>query len=328
MKNSTKTNTIISLSILSILLSAILINPIWVLFVVSGFLLGISIHLIIENSRIRHYIISGIKRILLFLFVLFLGILVILTAFTSGWLKLNIDTSEMPVPIIQKVRYSSNISYRPENWIIEHKVIFEESLIDSILKDQSLYKVSLKGETDSIYLKSLKKEPDIKIHQTKKLISISKLMSINGWKLSGIVNGKLQHIKIDRTPISLRIIPAYSYNNISIPVIKYENLILIPDENSEVILDVPKQIVIDTFPKYYSRIDLFEDNRERLVIPLIFKTEKEHTLKIKLLNLLFRNRLGRNIVNASFYAPVKWLFLALIAIFADQIRKRILVPIA
>lgn len=116
---------------------------------------------------------------------------------------------------------------------------------------------------------------------------------------------------------------------LEVPRVSYLGLILWARPGSRVELDLPRHFLVTTFPPLESTVDLVDARRrERTSIPVTMAAGDPREIRLKVLHPLLRHGVGESLTRASILAPVKWAVLALMAIFAEQIKRRLLVPLA
>lgn len=198
-------------------------------------------------------------------------------------------------PYIERIQYSGHIIYVPENkvWKIQDEILIDKSFLEEI--------------QDSLFSQ--------------------------GWETAGVINEKTVLTLQREQQASVRWFPFHTTNLISMPKLKYSDFILLPNDDSYVVLDAPKHMVAITYPYYFLRVDLLQENKEQFTIPLSQRTillslgsTDRFTIRIQVLNPLFHHRIIRAIVQAVVWPPLKWILLALCAVFAEQIKRDILAP--
>jgi hypothetical protein len=116
---------------------------------------------------------------------------------------------------------------------------------------------------------------------------------------------------------------------LDVPRVSYLGLVLWARPGSRVELDLPRHFLVTTFPPLESTVDLVDARRwERTSIPVTIAAGDSREIRLKVLHPLLRHGVGESVTRASILAPVKWAVLALVAIFAEQIKRRLLVPLA
>lgn len=285
--------------IVAAVLLLVLISPSWGLFAIIGF----SIGFIIRSSIIAFVRYRKLARYVVVVVLLITGLAVVILFIAP------LPMYRIVLPQIESVRYSGHMIYSHTDnlWKINEEIQIDEERIEVALQKQVRYKLS---ETS----------------KQRQSPTVADMMSSHGWDASGMIDRKLRFSRQRKQAASIRWFPVYTINTISIPVIKHHDLILRPDNQSQVMLDVPKQMVAITYPSYSSRVDLLKDNREQLTIPITLASEDEFTLRIQVVSRLFRNPVGQTIIKVSIWSPIKWIIFLLCAIFAEQIKKGILIP--
>lgn len=293
-------NIYLKLIIFAAVLMLMLINLSWGLFAVVGFSIGIAIRSFIAFLHFRKLT----RHVLVLLAVLIITGLIIWTLPIPMGVFYKLSLSQ-----IENIKYSVHIIYLPKGnlWEINEEIQIDKKRIEELLQEQIRYKW-----------------PGTPKQQQSP--TVANVMSSHGWETSGMMNGKLKFTRQRKQPASVRWFPVYTTNTIFIPEIKLYDLIIRPDNESQVILEAPKQMVAITYPYYSSRVDLLKGNREQLVIPIALASEDRFTLRIQVLSPLFRNRVGKTIIQASIWSPIRWIILALCLIFAEQIKRGILIP--
>lgn len=214
------------------------------------------------------------------------------------------------IPRIESIRYSGNVEYSPDSelWLITDEVqIPSEKSVNDLLTDQ--FRLDSRNGVGAQKVKTL-----------------TELMLLYGWNDGGAVDDSRLFTRKRTQPAITRWMSVRTTNVITLPEIRYRYLILRPTANSKLVLVAPKYTVGKTRPSYVSRSDLPGDS-EVLTIPTDFQVENVPRLEVELLSPLLRSELGNELVQASIWTPVKWILLALCAIFGDQIRRGILIPL-
>jgi len=281
----------------------------WILFKSIFFTIGIIICLTI--FLIFYYIFK--KYIgLVIIFIIGFSIGEYFASETMPWPILvpiyEVQQEEIRKPWIEEIKYSGSIIYfhKSNLWQINEEIQMDGERITKLLKILDRFNSSIQKQSPP---------------------SIDSIMSLYGWNSSGVINGKLRFTRQRKQPVSNRWFPVYSINTIFIPSIDYLGFFLTPDKESEILLEAPNNMVIRTYPQYLSRIELLMENKEQLTIPISLASEKGFSIRIQVLSPLFRNKLGHTLISVSIWSPIKWIVLALCLIFAEQIKKGILIPL-
>ncbi|MCJ7458666.1 MAG: hypothetical protein MUP17_06725 [candidate division Zixibacteria bacterium] len=291
------------LLILFVVLLLLLINSLWGLFAFFGFSIGLLIYTLLVYIR-SHSHKQYIRRLYISI-IFFVSVIFILLVRLQFQEMLYLRYPHLRV--IENITYLGRIIYFSDSdlWEINEEIQIDEKLVETLIKEISTsylskQRVLLTG--DSIFL-------------------------LKGWNSSGVIDGKLRFTKQRKQLALSRWFPFYKTDSIFIPTIKFLHLFLIPDDESRVTFDVPHDMIAITYPCYSSRVDLLKDNKEQLTIPINDASESGVTIRIKVLSPLLRNKVGKTLIKASIWSPIKWIILALCAIFAEQIKKGILIPL-
>lgn len=225
--------------------------------------------------------------------------------FIAFWLPFFMrSTTKAGRPWFHQINYSGHFKYVPESnqWEVHDEIQIDEKHLKETLQRW------------------------ISKDLTKELPALADVMISLGWEESGRINGKLRFTKQRKHPVSMSVFRLYTVDTLFIPVIKYDQYLLTPNDESQVILDVPKLTVANTYPLYSSRVDILRHNREQLTIPIARTSQGGYIIRTRLLHPLLSNKVGQIIIRTLFWSPFKWVILAICAIFAEQIRKGILIP--
>lgn len=162
-------------------------------------------------------------------------------------------------------------------------------------------------------------KPDTLVDQ-----KITEFIARDNWKYIGKIDDKLRFVQMRTEPAFYRWIPATKINIIpmlSIEIDYYSSIKA--NKHSKIKVHAPENMISNTYPPSQG-IDLLKKDLEEFDIYIGDQPE----LRIQVLSPIFRNRLGKEIIQASIWSPLKWIILAFCAIFAEQIRKSILIPVA
>lgn len=116
---------------------------------------------------------------------------------------------------------------------------------------------------------------------------------------------------------------------VRIPAVHYDGPVLWARPGSRVEIDLPRYFLVESFPPSEPAVDLLDPRGlERSVVPLTIGAGDPREVRLRVLHAALRNPVGVGLTQASLLAPVKWAALAFVAIFAEQIKVRMLLPLA
>lgn len=125
--------------------------------------------------------------------------------------------------------------------------------------------------------------------------------------------------------ISVRWFPLTTAARISFP-----NMSCVPSlrasRESKLSIYFPKYVVKNVFPHPDQRDEEVVGDRERIVVPVVFAGDEPPSVQIELMSVLVRNRAGMAVLDGAAWEPLKWILLALCAIFGEQIKTSVLIP--
>lgn len=283
-----------------------IMRPDYIVFVVVGFLLGF----VISCYRQLIGLLRCVKLKHIIRFIAIVVVLLIVGGILEYVLR-PMHIHKVAVKKVESVRHRMVCIYEPDNniWLIESEMVIANiERIDSLLNEDPLLKgFEILGE-------SVPKD-------------VYELMSICGWKHIKIVNGYPHFEKTMMQESSSRVLSVYSVDTIHLPKVGYRLLQLIPDEASDVVLEVPRYFVTRTYPHWLSRGEIPDENAERIVIPIGDRFEYLSEIKIEILSPLFRNAFCQKVVVDIIWPAIKWLVLFVCAIIVRDIVKKIIKPI-
>ena len=129
--------------------------------------------------------------------------------------------------------------------------------------------------------------------------------------------------------LSVSLTSRTSVVRLEVPRVEYDGPVLWARPGSRIDLDLPRHFVAATFPPAESTVDLLDPRGlERTRVPVTVAAGDDREVRIQVLHPALRNPVGESLTQASLLAPVKWAVLALVAIFAEQIKARLLLPLA
>ena|SRR2546422_2500401 len=292
------------LALLALIIAALL-WPIGALFVLSAFLVGLGVRFI--GRSIKSNVTSSHQRRFLAAITAASVVVVI------GVLRVLLTSGSKPSPggftILEKVHYNGQVQYLPEEHLL--KVRDELVLLDSVGLQKALQWRSRRSS------------------EKRRALKPSEFMETFGWTKGGSRDGNPLFFRERSETLRARLFSRITVNEIPIPFARYDGYLLLrPDDESALVLDVPKYLVSRTFPEESSRQDLLRDGHELIRIPLDRLAEDSATIRLEVLSPLLRNSVSKALATASIATPLKWIFVTLIAVFAEQIKGRVIIPLA
>jgi len=184
------------------------------------------------------------------------------------------------------------------------------------------YKCHIKYKDNAFYIID-----EFRVNSEEKKI-VNKLTRNSKWNIAGLIGQKIivqQHRII---PVRLALYSSSRIIAVQVPSMKIGKINYIPDINSSAMINVPKKMVVKTFPPYLKKTDNLAGNSEILIMSIKELPEGENTIRLKVVGNLYRNDLGNLIVQFSFWTPFRWLVFTMFFILSEQIKKDVLTPIA
>lgn len=155
---------------------------------------------------------------------------------------------------------------------------------------------------------------------------LSQILSSCGWQQQGAVGSMLHLIQRRMVKVRARWFPLQTVNEIALPKLWCQDIHLELDSSSRAVLSVPMFMVVRTLPAAASRKESLTGGTERLVLPLDFLPVEKPGLQLEVTSPPARNKFGSLLVEGAIWKPLRWLGLALSAIFSEQIKLGLLIP--
>ena len=153
---------------------------------------------------------------------------------------------------------------------------------------------------------------------------------IAGWDYEGEIDDNLIYKRISTQVIKRRWIPFRTINEFHFSDIRLildrNDIYLTPDSDSKIVLNAPEYLIAETFPVAESRQVSLTERIERILIHIPSYMQGGFDVQFEVISPLMSNKMGHSLLLASLFAPIKWTFFALCAIFAEQIKDGILIP--
>lgn len=299
-----KRNIVRVVAALAILL-LVFLNPAWIEFLIIG--LTVRVFWSNRHTAVARGIIYFVTGLALSVVSAVGAIFVLLTILLAAVLFLNSCTTTAPGPNYESVEYRAHIAYisASNTFSVKDEVIIQsEERVNRIFRPPWAH-ISTHGKPVS---------------------NLEELMATKGWAYAGDIDGKPIYSRLREQKASCGWLSAYTINDISIPQVSHENMILEPNEHSKVFLDVPKHLIVSTFPSSTPQ-DRLKGGRELFVINVSSPVHAYPNLEMGVAHPALRNEVGASLIRTSLWTPVYWTVAALLLIFSKQIELGILMPL-
>lgn len=288
--------------VLAILLLAFL-NPAWSLFLITG--LTIRVAWSNRHTEVVKGILNSVTGLILVVISFVTGIYVLWLFLLVVAFLLNSCASRSG-PTYESVEYKTHIEFNPTSntFLVNDEVIIaSEARINMTL--------SPPGMRSSVVERAA--------------LDFDGLMTSEGWAYAGTVNGKPKYSRRREQEALCSWFSSYTVNDISIPQVSHENIVLVPDEQSKIFLDVPKHLILSTFPSSTPQ-SLLKGGRELFEINMTSSVRAHPNLEVGVVHPALRTEVGISLIKTSIWTPVYWAVAALLLIFSKQIELGILMP--
>lgn len=194
-----------------------------------------------------------------------------------------------------EVHYAGKASIEKSDWAIKHEI--------TIATEQTTYSLEQENHGDN-YI------------QTKQALEQC------GWKEE--VEGTFSILSTQS--VASRWVPFKTVNTIAFPQMRCAGMLFASDTTSSFTLSVPRFEIAKTDPVPKTRAERLVGEEETIVLPISFNWEQHPTVQVQVVSPILRNRLGDLFLSGAAWEPIKWAVLVACGLFADQIKKGLIVP--
>lgn len=208
----------------------------------------------------------------------------------SVWLLTKIGS---PRPFT--VHYAGTTSIKGQEWVTKHVISVPDKLIasDADTDKQAVAYPRTKAELEAC-----------------------------GWKEEII--GTFS--KISDQPIASRWLPFKTLNALNFPAMSCQDMIFDSDATSSLTLTAPRFEIAKTDPDPKSRTEKLDGDNEVIILPIEFRWDVVPAVQLQLISPLLRSRIGDLLLSGAAWEPIKWILLVVCGLFAEQIKKGLIVP--
>jgi hypothetical protein len=194
-----------------------------------------------------------------------------------------------------EVHYTGKASIEKSDWAIKHEI--------TIAKEQTEYSLGQESQGDKYILTK---------HALEKC----------GWKEE--VEGTFSILSTQ--PVASRWVPFKTVDSITFPQMRCADMLFASDTTSSFTLSVPRFEIAKTDPVAKTRTERLVGEDETIVLPISFNWEQQAAVQVQVVSPILRNRLGDLFLSGAAWEPIKWAVLVVCGLFADQIKKGLIVP--
>jgi hypothetical protein len=194
-----------------------------------------------------------------------------------------------------EVHYTGKASIEKSDWAIKHEI--------TIAKEQTQYSLGQESQGD-------------------KYIMTKHALEQCGWKEE--VQGTFSILSTQ--PVASRWVPFKTVDSITFPQMRCADMLFASDTTSSFTLSAPRFEIAKTDPVAKTRTERLVGEGETIVLPISFNWEQQAAVQVQIVSPILRNRLGDLFLSGAAWEPIKWALLVVCGLFADQIKKGLIVP--
>ncbi len=285
-------------------------EPTWILFATGGVVAGLWVRRLVRYIR-------RFPRKAFYLGLVAACVLLALFTIPSFFIY---RMAVRNIPLFGRAKYSADISYVPvsDSWTVKDDLL----VLDTADIQRQLHELRYREA-----IRRMQQGGDLpKVHEDPG--ELARILSSCGWEQQGTVDSTLHMVQLRTIQLRTRWLPLHTIKDISLPVMSCQSICLNLDSASRAVLNIPKYMVVRTFPAISSRNEMLLGENERLVLPLDLSPGETAAVQLEVASPLARNKLGSLILKGAIWKPLNWIFLAFCGIFSEQIKKGLLIPAA
>jgi hypothetical protein len=203
--------------------------------------------------------------------------------------------SRIGAPRSVVVNYTGMGEYKAPNWELTHEIDFS---------------TNVPGVVDDL--------PHGIAHK-----SVRNLLNSCGW----VEPVQSHFVKRTTQRIEVRWFPVTTPNVLLFPEMSCKDLFFRASEDSRFVVKVPHYAIAKVYPEAITHDETVVDDMDSFVLPIRFGWNLAPTVQLEVIAPFMRNWVGAKLLSGALWEPLKWVVLAFCAIFGEQIKKGVLIPI-